>query len=202
MGRSKAEPLSEPARRSGRALVGCQPMDLAALGPAVTEIWCEAKAEWPAVKLDERAFIAHLALHLPSGMPALDGLRQMRTGDLYLACACATGDAQAVAAFDSHCLSVVPLALAQLRVGPHNVTEVQQRIRHRVLVAENGRPRIADFRGRGALRAWVRVLAVREGLRILARDRREVVVDDLDKLHSFVTTADPEIESMKTRYRD
>jgi hypothetical protein len=35
------------------------------------------------------------------------GLRLMRTNDLHLACACARGDAEAIAAFERHCLGVV-----------------------------------------------------------------------------------------------
>src|SRR5262249_53613663 len=71
--------------------------------------------------------------------------------------------------------------------GADAIAEVKQRIRCRVLVPDRGPPRILDFSGRGALRAWIRVMAVREALRIARQARREGWLDDdSEKLHAFV----------------
>src|ERR1044071_7693844 len=139
-------------------------------GPLL-DIWQRARATWPSVELSAETFLAHLARHLPADEPAMDAVAQINAADLYLACACAMGDAHAVAAFEEHCLRGFDRALARLRVTPDAVAEVKQRIRCRLLVADRGRARIADFAGRGSLRAWVRVMGVREALRLTRQHR-------------------------------
>jgi len=53
------------------------------------------------------------------------------------------------------------------------VADVKQRLREELLVARDGRPpRITAYRGRGPLRKWVRVSAVRLTLRALSARRR------------------------------
>ena len=178
------------------------PHDAASLGERLDEIWREARETWPSVAVGEEAYVAHLARHLPSDVPVVEALRQMNTADLYLACACSQGNAQAIDAFETHCLSVVDGAIARFRLGADAVAEVKQRLRQRVLVADDGPPRIVGFSGRGELRGWVRVMAVREALHMSEGARRETELDDADRLQAFVTPSDPELDLMKARYRD
>jgi RNA polymerase sigma-70 factor (ECF subfamily) len=159
-----------------------------------------AGAAWPTVELEPSVFIAHLARHLPEGVPLETALRQMNTDDLYLACACAQGDPRALAAFESHCLGVVDSAVSRHGVGSDVVVEVKQAVRERALVSESGPPRIASFSGRGDLRGWVRVMATRESILLAKRARRESPLDDDDLLHAFVTPGDAELDRAKQEY--
>jgi RNA polymerase sigma-70 factor (ECF subfamily) len=109
-----------------------------------------------------------------------------------------------VQAFEQHCLDGLAQTLS--RYGSADlIAEVKQRILERVLVSAAGAPRIARFSGRGDLRSWVRVMAVREAIGLTRRARRERPLDDDDDealLHAFVTPADAKLEYMKSRYLD
>jgi RNA polymerase sigma-70 factor (ECF subfamily) len=167
------------------------------LSSQLEQAWQTARAAWPDVQLGAEAFVAHVLRHVPQHASAIEYLQQASTTDLYLACACGHGDAHAVAAFERHCLSAVDRALARLRVSADVVAEVKQRIRCRVLVPDRGPPRILDFSGRGALRAWIRVMAVREALRIARQAKHEGWFDeDSEKLHAFVA---PDQHSRETK---
>jgi RNA polymerase sigma-70 factor (ECF subfamily) len=174
--------------------------DATALSSQLDEVWRDARATWPLVELSVEAFIGHLARHWPEHIAATEYLKQVSTSDLYLACACATGNAQAVAAFEQHCLGSVDRVLARLELDADLIAEVKQRIRCRVLVPDGGRPRIIDFSGRGALCAWVRVMAVREALRIRRHSQREIRCDDIEQLREFAAPHGA-IDHMKEQYR-
>jgi RNA polymerase sigma-70 factor (ECF subfamily) len=79
--------------------------------------------------------------------------------------------------------------------------EVKQDIRGRVLVGDGGRAAIVEFSGRGDLRGWVRVMAVRQALRLQCRARREVSVDDDELLQRIVVPGNPELDYAKVIYR-
>ena len=175
-------------------------VDDGALDAQLAEIWQTARAAWPGVDLDADMFIGYLVHRLPErASPA--ALSQMNTTDLYLACACGIGDAHAIAAFERHCLDGLHRALARMQLGPDVIAEVKQRIRCRVLVADGGPPRIAEFSGRGRLSGWIRVMAVREALRVTRRSQRETASDDIDELHAAVVQDSPGLERLKADHR-
>src|SRR6185436_11903102 len=93
------------------------------------EIIRSARLAWPTVDLPPEQFIAHLARHLPEGVPVETALEQVHTEDLYLARACALGNRNAVLAFEQHCMNGVEGALARYRASSDLVTEVKQRVR-------------------------------------------------------------------------
>ena len=165
------------------------------------EIWQRARAAWPSVALSAETFLSYLARHLPADPPTAEALAQINTGDLYLACGCAMGDPHALAAFEEHYLSSFDRVLARLRFTPDVIAEVKQRIRCRALVAVSGRPRIVDYGGRGALRTWVRVMGLREALRVTRKAHRETAVDDTEKLQVFLVRENPALESVNAGYR-
>jgi len=167
------------------------------------EILQRAQTAWPTVTLATDAFLTHLGRHLSEELPILEGLRQIHSSDLYLAYACSRGDRNAILAFESQILNAVDTAVSRYRVSSDLVTEVKQRVRERALVSGEGAPRIDGFSGRGDLRGWVRVLAVREALQLTRHAQRELsVAADDERLHAFVTPGDAELEHAKARYRD
>lgn len=145
-------------------------------------------------------YVAHLARHLPDGVAFEHALDDMHTDDLYLACACALGDRQAVLAFEAHCVVGLEVVLARYRASSDLVAEVKQRVRERALVSAEGPPRIERFSGRGDLRGWVRVMAAREALELLRRSRRDAWVDDDARLRALVTPGDPALDHAKAHY--
>jgi RNA polymerase sigma-70 factor (ECF subfamily) len=177
------------------AVASPDPLD-AQLGDVVRS----ARRAWPSVALAPEAFIAHLARHAPAGIAIEAGLARMHTDDLYLACACALGIADAVRAFEHHCLPAVEVAVVRFRAASDLVAEVKQRVRERALVAGDGSPRISGFSGRGDLRSWVRAMAAREAIEVLRGARREAPADDDTALHALVAPGDVELEHAKAHY--
>jgi RNA polymerase sigma-70 factor (ECF subfamily) len=164
------------------------------------ELMRSARLAWPTVDLSPEQFFSHLARHLPGGVPVATALAQMHTGDLYLACACAHGNSNAVLVFEQHCLNGLENALSRYSGFSDLVAEVKQRVRVRALVGDSSPPRIESFSGRGDLRSWVRVMAIREAIGFVRGLRDEPPVDDDALLHAFVTPGDAELEKVKARY--
>lgn len=164
------------------------------------ELIASARLTWPTVDLAPEHYLAHLARHLPDGVPIETALGQMHTADLYLARACALGDSNAVLAFEQHCLHGLEHTLSRYRASSDLVAEVKQRVRERALVGGLRPPRIDDFSGRGDLRSWVRVMAAREAIGLLRRTRRETPIEGDTLLQGLVTSGDPELENAKAHY--
>jgi RNA polymerase sigma-70 factor (ECF subfamily) len=123
------------------------------------------RSAWPGIEVDARDFEAYLVEHLPADDP--DGaLGELHAGDLYLACACARGDARAQAAFVEHFLPKVRAYLVGRYGEGVAIDETEESLRELLLVPpEGGRPKIAAYAGRGALLEWLRVTAMRIYLR-------------------------------------
>jgi RNA polymerase sigma-70 factor (ECF subfamily) len=166
------------------------------------EIIRSAQDTFPTIALAPDAFVAHLGDRLAADVPPTLALRQMHTADLYLACACQQGDVHAFDAFDQRCLRRLDPVLGKMGIGGDATAEVKQDIRSRVLAGVGGRALIGDFTGRGDLRGWVRVMAVRLALQLQRRGRREAPLeDDDDLLHQLVAPGSPESDQLKGIYR-
>ena len=167
----------------------------AALAAAVAE----GRAAWPSVALATPAFGAWLAERASDDAE----LSRLPVADLYLACACAVGDASALAAFDDRYLREVEIAAAKVRAAPGILDEARQVVRELLFVSRGDRrPAITTYVGRGDLRGWIRVIAMREVMRLCERDPREVTTGDEELLEALSPADDPELELLKAGYRD
>ncbi len=157
-------------------------MDVAALHRSGREAW-------PDVEVTADDFAAYLATR--SAAPE-------RAVELYLACACARGDATAIRRFDDIYLPAVRTALARSAPDRALADEALQVLRHRLFVAD-GKPRgIAGYAGHGALAGWLRVAATRVVL-TLARARRPTA--DEDELAQLpAPAADPALALLRERH--
>lgn len=164
------------------------------------EITRAAQSAYPAIAVPAEAFIDYLRERLPAGVPRQVALREIHTADLYVACACARGDPEGLAAFDG-CLHQLDGALRRLGIAADPIAEIKQDIRSWALVGDGLRPKILEFSGRGDLRAWLRVIAVRQALRRQQRARREVAMEDAELLDRIATGGSPELEHAKQVYR-
>lgn len=171
------------------------------LDAMLLEIVGAAQRDWPTFRVPHDAFVSYLRQRMPDDVPPAVGLRRMHISDLYLACACARGDVQAFAAFDERCLDQLDRLLARMGLDADLGAEVKQAIRSRVLVSDGRPPEILDFSGRGDLRGWVRIMAVRQALRRMDRARRDVSVEDDELLERMVAPGNPELDYAKGIYR-
>jgi RNA polymerase sigma-70 factor, ECF subfamily len=206
IGRHLGRQTGAPRRRGRAKMVGAV-METAELelGQALDAAASAARREWPALDLDPAVFRRHLAERVPDGTAAADLTTAVCVPDLFLACACANGVAGAAAEFERRYMPVVEAAVA--RMGGSTaplIDEVKQIVREILFVgAGSSRPALADFSGRGNLKAWVRVIATREALRILRRDKGRVGVQD-EGLYAVLSPsddADPQLAYLKERYR-
>ncbi len=162
----------------------------AALDAAVEE----ARAAWPRFTTDVHELREHLAAQMNQG-------RRLHWADLYLALACAAGEAAAIAAFEENVMSVAGAALTSLKLDAGRVDEVKQMVREKLLVGGAARgPAILDYAGTGTLRSWVKVVAARVGLDLVRRADPEILGhDDLTAALPAVND-DPELALAKRRY--
>lgn len=157
-----------------------------------------ARAEHPSLTVSEDAFRDHVTRHADEA----GELEGMRAGDLFLACACACGDERAVAIFRERYASDIDRALARVRVGAMDTEDLAQELARRMLVPPAAK--IADFSGRGDLRAWVRVVATRFALDI-ARLKKNGVERPVEESHFAAMPAasdSPDIAFFRRHYKE
>lgn len=155
------------------------------------------------IEVDPVDFMRHLAGVLAADATS-ETLSKLRAADLYLACACANGDGRALAAFDTEFGRDIDLAIARSGNLDLSRDEFRQLLRNKLFVPREGkRPKIADYAGRGDLRSWVRVTALRMIVDIVRQRAggREVSVDA--EMLGAVPSAqdDPELDYIQRVYK-
>ncbi|APR76731.1 putative DNA-binding regulatory protein [Minicystis rosea] len=158
-----------------------------------------ARAAWPGIEVSEEAFLALLATHAsgPSARP----IAELPIADLWLALACARGDAGAVRALEATTFPGARAALGRMGLSADEVTEVLQVLRERFLVADPGEaPRILAAAAHGDLPGIVRVAAVRTALNLRRRDHRYEAGDER-LVHELCPADDPELAALKEQHR-
>jgi RNA polymerase sigma-70 factor (ECF subfamily) len=175
------------------------PADPGGLASALAAALARAEAAWPGVRVAPGRFAAALAERV--GDDPRGGLERLDVAGLYLACACLDGDARAQACFEAHCVEGLGAALTATGLPAAQHAEARQRVRHKLLVAVDGAPaRLASYGGRGDLRGFVRVVAVREAIGLLRQGARrgahEAPLADDDAL-AEAAADDPELQLIK-----
>lgn len=162
------------------------------------------------IRVIARGAAAHPGVAEPPGLRELltarfeQGIAEadVRASDIYLAAACIAGDPVALERLDVELLATARAVVARLGI-PSEHDEVAQRTRVQLLVRDAaGRCGLARFSGRGALRAFLRTVAVRCALRHL--DRRPPATEDSDELVALVPDSrdSAELALLKQRSRD
>ncbi len=162
-----AELGDDPARLAG--LAGIEDLEA-----HLTKRCAEGRAAWPTVQIDDAEFVAYLAAR------SFEGLADLNAADLYVACGCARGDADALKAIEARYFPLLDAALGQMRLPDARIDDVKQGLRRLLFVGDEAAPpRIVEYTGRGELRGWLRVSAVRAALKLLRRDKKEVLVEEV-----------------------
>jgi RNA polymerase sigma-70 factor (ECF subfamily) len=161
-----------------------------------------ARGAHPELELDPTDVARELGRLLErTSDPALS-LADVRLTDLYLALGCVRGRADALAAFEEQVLGRLDAVIAGAGASAERVEEVKQRLREKLFVHRPDRPaKISAYHGRGSLRNWVKVVAVRETLLVLEKDMRHVDHDDDQLEASLEVERDPELAFVKQQYR-
>lgn len=169
-----------------------------ALDAELASAVARAHAAWPDVSMPDEDFAGELAARIPAEETPLDALRAMRVEDVYLAVACASGDAAAIAEVERRYVPELRRALGGMGLAEVSEEAVQAMREELFVGAAGARPRIANYSGRGDLRRWLRVVAGRMGLRLAAaRPRAELPLQDSG---AVAANADVEIDYLKRTY--
>ena len=161
----------------------------------VEDLYRTGKEAWPDLTVDRERFAAALAKH---GTAA----ETVRAADLYLAIACVDGDAKAIETVRNWLHSEVQFAASKTTTSKDQVAEVTASLSRTLFVDEPERPAaLRAYTARGDLKAYLRVIARRELMRVVNLGRREVDLD-VDIIDNLVPPSDPEISLLRERYRD
>ncbi|MDQ3336368.1 MAG: sigma-70 family RNA polymerase sigma factor [Myxococcota bacterium] len=164
------------------------------------EAHATASQRWPGVVVDLERFTSFVTARWQEVSP------DVRTELLYLTCACASGDAVALATFERTYASVINAALSRMQSAV-DIDEVKQRVREKLFVGDaDTPPRIGEYTGRGELAGWVRAVAVRTALNLRREGMREAPgyqADEAEGLAALLPAAgsDPELATLLERYR-
>lgn len=135
----------------------------------------------------------------------VEGTLAAHAADLSWARALAAGEDEAVARFERELIPEVGRVLRGRGLSAEDVEELQQQLRVHLLVGDGSGPLVAQYGGRGPLRSWVLVCAVRKSLALRRRAGRESAAPD-EVLVALVdrasTAVEADLAACKERYRE
>jgi RNA polymerase sigma-70 factor (ECF subfamily) len=168
------------------------------LGEAVLR----GRRAWPDLEIGDATFARHLGRCLAGDPDPVAALRSRHIEDLYLLAAVAERDRQALKHFSKAVASETSSALARSHPSGTMTDDIQQMVLELVLVGEaDAKPKLSQYSGRGPLRAWLRVIAVRKAARLWARWSREDSFDEEAAFDSMLAQNDAELAIAKGPYR-
>lgn len=161
------------------------------LGPAVDAALEELRARVPGVVLERAVALERVRAHLEDPAPAAE-LERLALSDLAWAAAVLAGDRAASAAFERDVLAAIDGAVGRVDATASFVDAVRHELRVKLLVGEGATgPRLRAFAGRGPLRHWVIVAAIRlaydqkraRGLEAPSNDLDAAIFDDAERAY-------------------
>ncbi len=164
---------------------------------ALERIVSAGRAAYPEIKIAAERVLPLIRARVDGDDPAL-----LASDEVFLACACASADGDAIAAFERRYFGVIAPALSRMSLSRDEIRDIEQVLRVRLFVADAGAvPRVVAYAGQGQLGALVRVAAVRAALNLLRESGRlERDADGLEELP--VSSDDPELARLKAQHRE
>ncbi|MFO0560941.1 MAG: sigma factor-like helix-turn-helix DNA-binding protein [Polyangiales bacterium] len=156
----------------------------------------EAESVYPSVRFDGARHV--IEEQLASGV----ALEELHAVDLLLARRGAQGDRAAVACIERTFIARIAAWLGAIETDALVIDEVKQRVR--VLTLSGSPPKINEYRGRGPLGAWLRVVSLREHAehyRARGVVARGAVSDEQLAELAQSEGLSPELACVKARYR-
>lgn len=160
------------------------------------KMYLDGVRRWPSIHVDEQSFEAHCRVLFADANE--DDSRE--GADVYLCCACANRDAEALRTFERETLEIARSAIEKVRRETDFVDETLQELWQKLLFGTNAR--VAGYAGRGPLKAWVRVAATRTALD-RCRSLRISAIRQTELSEGFAASGyDPEQFVSKQRYAE
>lgn len=173
--------------------------DPARLAGPLAQALDEIQQRWPGVELVPARLADAIAARLGARPPA-DAVARLHIADVFLADACAHGDARACAAFLDLVGGAIERPVAAITRAA-DVEDVRQTVCERLLVAADGPPRIARYTGEISLRSWVRVIATRIAIDHARRQVRDQPLEEAMLAELLADGVAPDLAELKARYR-
>jgi RNA polymerase sigma-70 factor (ECF subfamily) len=177
------------------------PDDLRVLEATLADLLARSHAAWPDFALEPAPLLRYLAERISPAVALTAALASVHIEDLALAYACGRRDARAIAIVESTFLPKVARYIAHTGASDAMVSEAEQLLRVRLFVGQGGSaPEIMSYTGRGALGAWLRVVAVRIVRGLQRTQRRFAAWTPGEAAAADKAPADPERQYIKKRY--
>jgi RNA polymerase sigma-70 factor, ECF subfamily len=157
----------------------------------VAEAHALGSAAWPGVAVALDAWASFVAARATDE----GALAKLKVGDLYLACACAGSDPEALRAFEGAYGRDVAALHRRFRYVGKTADDVKQQLYEKLFTGDA--PKIAEYSGKGELRTWLRVTITRMLINLTARDTRERPAED--ELFAALPGAAEDPEAMHLR---
>ena len=176
---------------------------LATVQAALESALSRARAAWPDLEVPEERFAEALAARVPKSADTALALQSMHVEDLYLVIACVLGSNVAMGAIQSRYLPAVRGALLQKGLTEDVASETLQVLLQEVFVGgHTAPPKALTYNGQGALRGWLRVVAVRMGLRLAQKSSPGQRRDERASEASLPDPGDLELDYLKRTYAE
>jgi RNA polymerase sigma-70 factor (ECF subfamily) len=139
------------------------------------DVFTRGRRAWPGVEITAAQYVKFSRERLPPGAKTSEA-----HADLYLACACSLGVPAAQEALDRVIMADVPKAIRRVSAEPDFVADVAADLRLALLAGTDGKPSLLErYQGKGPLRSYVMVLAMRRSID-RKRRQKEVVTEPAD----------------------
>jgi RNA polymerase sigma-70 factor (ECF subfamily) len=155
----------------------------------------EGRDAWPGVDLPFETFLAHASVVVGSTPDA-----GTYGPDLFLACACGTGNAVALRLLEERYLTPARGALQRMDSRRDFIDDVMQELRTKLLVGPS--PRIMHYGGRGPLLAWIRVTATRTAIDLLRATKPNPGLEAAGAEMLPLADLGAEVQMLREAYRD
>jgi len=163
----------------------------------VTAVLSAGRERWPALEIDVRELTSYLA-----GRPvSAERLTTSLACDLFLAFACVANVPAAIQLFQTLYEPIVVAAARRFDPSGALADELRQRLAETFFVhGRHAGGRIAEYRGRGPLSAWVRTSAKRAALRLAKVNNPEVLMTRDALADEITDVCDQELTLLKDHY--
>lgn len=179
----------------------CEASASSAVADGLARLLATARDAWPDLPVARPAFFRFIGQCVAGHEVTRERIDKLHAADLYLACACAGGSDSAcrafVALYESHILA----AASRVLQSESDRRAAARQVCDDMLVGrEPGSAKIARYKGRGSLRAFVGVVATNTALNLAKKKAPEVARDDLEQIADG--SDDPELAYLRERYAD
>lgn len=157
----------------------------------------EGRLKWPQIGLAQDVFATFLAERVD------DDHNDIAFGDLYLACACCERDEAALREFTEVFATDIDKIASRASAPGISADDARQMLLERILIgSDRSPPKINSYKGRGSLRSWVRVTAVRLLIDIFRGGCGQERSVEQSIIEEIADSSDPEVAYFKKHYSD